>query len=62
MRLDDEKELDMKIEMVKELICKKINGGFGIEDFQEINENLNKLIDTSKCSTTFPNSHFLKIV
>lgn len=53
MRLDDEKELDMKIEMVEELIYKKIKGGFGSEDVQEINESLNKLTDNSKRSTNF---------
>ena len=51
MRLDDERELDMKIEMVMELISKKIKGGIGSEDVQEIDENLNKLITNSKRST-----------
>ena len=49
--LDDERVLDMKIEMVKELISKKIKGGIGSEDVQEINENLNKLTTNSKRST-----------
>jgi hypothetical protein len=51
MRLDDERELDMKIEMVMELISKKIKGGIGSQDVQEINESLNKLITNSKRST-----------
>lgn len=53
MRLYDEKELDIKIEMVKDLICKKIQGGFEIKDIQEINESLNKLTENSKRSTNF---------
>lgn len=53
MRLYDEKELDIKIEMVKDLICRKIQGGFGSKDIQEINESLNKLTENSKRSTNF---------
>ena len=51
VRLDDEKELDMKIEMIKELLYKKLKGDIGSEDIQEINESLNKLTPNSKCST-----------
>lgn len=51
VKLDDERELDMKIEMVKELLYKKIKGDIGSEDIQEINESLNKLTTNSKCST-----------
>lgn len=49
--LDDERGLDMKIEMVKELLYKKIKGDIGSEDIQEINESLNKLTSNYKCST-----------
>jgi len=49
--LDDERVLDMKIEMVKELLYKKIKGDISSEDIHEINENLNKLTTNSKRST-----------
>lgn len=53
MRLYDEKELDIKIEMVKDLIFKKMQEGFESKDIQEINEGLNKLTENSKRSTNF---------
>jgi len=49
--LDDERVLDMKIEMVKELLYNKIKGDISSEDIHEINENLNKLTTNSKRST-----------
>lgn len=52
---NDEKDLDMKIEMVKELLCKKIKGDINSEDIQEINECLNKLIINSSNFTQVTN-------
>jgi hypothetical protein len=53
VRLDDERELDVKIEMLKKLVYKKIKNDIYSEDIQEINESLDKLIINSKIS---PNS------
>jgi hypothetical protein len=53
--LDTERELDMKIEMVKELLYKKIKGDISSEDVQEINESLNKFTTNSNHSTDFLN-------
>lgn len=49
--LHDERVLDMKIEMVKELLYKKIKGAISSEDIHEINESLNTLTTNSKRST-----------
>lgn len=42
--LEDERKLEIKIEIVKELLYKKIKENIVSEDFEEINKILNKLI------------------
>ena len=44
VQFDDERELDAKIEIVKELLYTKMKGNVGNEDIEEINECLDKLI------------------
>jgi hypothetical protein len=43
-QLEDGRELDMKIEIVRELLYKKIKGDIGSQEIQEISERLDKLI------------------
>ena len=43
-QLDEGRDLDMKIEIVKELLYSKIKGRIGNEEIQEISESLDKLI------------------
>lgn len=42
--LEEEKNLDMKIEIMINLLCKKIKGNIGAKEIQEIYESLDKLI------------------
>lgn len=42
--LEDEKNLDKKIEIMMDLLCKKIKGNIGNKEIQEIYESLDKLI------------------
>lgn len=42
--LEDEKNLDMKIELMMDLLYKKIKGNIGSKEIQEIYESLDKLI------------------
>lgn len=42
--LEDEKNLDKKIEIMMDLLCTKIKGNIGSKEIQEIYESLDKLI------------------
>lgn len=44
VQLDEGMDLDMKIEMVRELLYKKIKGNMGSQEIKEISESLDKLI------------------
>ena len=44
VQFDDERELDAKIEIVKELLYTKMKGNVANEDIEEINACLDKLI------------------
>ena len=43
-QFDEERELDAKIEIVKELLYTKMKGNVGSKDIEEINACLDKLI------------------
>jgi len=43
-QLESGRQLDIKIEIIKDLLCKKIKGNIGNKEIQEISEKLDKLI------------------